>query len=112
MKTIVVKKVYFNIQSMYKKAETKTQRALLGYIVKGGHAGDPVYGGAFHLVKCIESTTGIYALHTEEAPNCASQIVQIAESAMLGMWDDFAFSEREINTILTQLGHLNMKGGK
>jgi hypothetical protein len=112
MKTVEVKKVYYNIVSLYKKANTKSQRALLGYIVKAGHANNPVYGGAFNLVRDIESVAGIYALHSNEPNDTVTEIVHIAESAMLGMWDDFAFSEREISTILMQLGNLKGKGGK
>jgi len=112
MKIIEVKSVYYNIVSFYKKANTKTQRALLGYIIKGGHVSDPIYGGAFDLVREIEKCVGVYLLQSAENYETVEAIVHIAESAMLGMWDDFAFSEREINTILIQLGNLKGKGGK
>lgn len=112
MKIIEVKSVYYNIVSLYKKANTKTQRALIGHIIKGGHVGDPLYGGAFNLVREIESTVEIYDLKCDEGPEVMEAIVDIAESAMLGMWDDWAFSEREIKIILMQLSNLKGKGGK
>lgn len=112
MKTIKVQQHYYDIQALYGKAKTKTQRALLGYMVKGGHAQNPIYGGAFRLVKEIESYAGIYFLTTDEHPKKANEIIHIAESAMAGLWDEMAFSEREINTILIQLDNLKGKGGK
>lgn len=112
MKKISVRQNYYDIQALYKKANTKTQRALLGYMVKGGYASDPVYGGAFTLVREIESYAGIYILETTENSKTTKEIIHIAESAMAGLWDEFAFSEREINTILIQLGNLKGKGGK
>ncbi len=112
MKPIKVKQIYYNINGFYRKANTKTQRALLGYIIKAGLADDPIYGGAFNLVREIESCVGIYVLETKELPGTAMEIIKIAENAILGLYDDFAFSEREINTIIAQLGNLKGKGGK
>ena len=112
MKSITVKRIYYHINGFYRKANTKTQRALLGYIIKAGLVDDPIYGGAFNLVREIESYAGIYVLETKEHPSVAMEIIKIAENAMLGLYEDFAFSEREINTIITQLGNLKGKGGK
>jgi hypothetical protein len=112
MKPIKVKQIYYHINGFYRKANTKTQRALLGYIIKAGFADHPIYGGAFDLVREIESYTGIYVLETRERPEVAMEIIKIAERAMLGWYDDFAFSEREINIIIAQLGNLKGKGGK
>lgn len=112
MKTITVRQHYYAIEALYKKANTKNQKAILGYMVKAGLANDAVYGGAFHLVREIEGYHGIYLLETTEDARTTKEIIHIAESAMSGMWDEFAFSEREISTILIQLGHLKGKGGK
>ena len=112
MKTIKVSRIYYEPRSLYKKANTKTQRALLGYMYKEGYLRDPIYGGAFKLIKEIESYAGVYAIHTEEKPKVAEEIVYIAEAAMLGMWDDFAFSEREIKNISVQFGNFQSLGGK
>lgn len=112
MKIINVHQLYCDPQSIYKKANTKTQRALLGYMAKGGFIRDPIYGGAFKLVKEIESHAGIYVIQTEENPKTTMEIIKIAEAAMLGMWDDFAFTEREIKTISQQFGNFKSLGGK
>jgi hypothetical protein len=40
------------------------------------------------------------------------EIIHIADAAMHGLWDDFAFSEREIKTISIQFGNLQSLGGK
>lgn len=112
MKTINVSRLYCEPETLYKKAKTKSQRALLGYMVKGGFLRDPIYGGAFKLIKEIESHAGIYVIQTEEKPKVTMEIIRIAEAAMLGMWDDFAFTEREIKNISVQFGHFQSLGGK
>ena len=112
MTTIKANRLYCDPQVLYKKANTKSQRALLGYMAKGGFIRDPIYGGAFKLLKEIESYAGLYVIQTEEKPKTTMEIVKIAESAMLGMWDDFAFTEREIKTICQQFGHFQSLEGK
>lgn len=112
MKIIKANRIYYEPCTLYKKANTKTQRALLGYMAKAGFLRDPIYGGAFRLVREIESNPGAYVLQTDERPKVATEIINVAESAMLGMWDEFAFSEREIKIISIQLGNLQYLGGK
>lgn len=112
MKIINVHQLYCDPQSLYKKAKTKSQRALLGYMAKGGFIRDPIYGGAFKLLMEIESYAGLYVIQTEEKSKTTMEIVKIAEAAMLGMWDDFAFTEREIKHISVQFGYFNSLGGK
>ena len=112
MKTINVSRIYCEPEVLYKKAKTKSQRALLGYMAKGGFIRDPIYGGAFKLLREIESYAGIYVIQTEEKPKVITEIIRIAEAAMLGMWDDFAFSEREIKNISVQFGNFQSLGGK
>ena len=112
MKTIKVSRIYYEPRSLYKKANTKTQRALLGYMYKEGYLRDPIYGGAFKLVTEIESYAGVYAVHTEEKPKVAEEIVYIAEAAMLGMWDEFALTKRELKNISLQSGYFHSLGGK
>lgn len=112
MKEIKIHKTHYAIEALYNKARTKSQRALLGYMVKGGHATDSIYGGAFRLVREIESCAEIYVIATDENLKDTMEIIEIAEAAMKGLWDEFAFSEREINTIIIQLQNLNKKGGK
>lgn len=102
MKIIKVHQIYYEPESLYKKAHTKSQKALLGYMAKAGYLRDPIYGGAFHLLCQMESYAGIYCLLSEEHEKVVSEIIRIAESAMLGMWDDFAFSSKELS-VLTKL---------
>lgn len=112
MKNIKIKRIYFEPMSLYQKAKTKSQRALLGYMIKAGFARDPIYGGAFRLVKEIESYNGIYILDSAESAEDTMEIIHIAESAMAGLWDSFSFSEREVTEITMQLGDLNKKGNE
>lgn len=112
MKIINVHQLYCDPKSLYKKANTKSQRALLGYMAKGGFIRDPIYGGAFKLLKEIESCDGIYVLETEEKSKITMEIISIAEAAMKGMWDEFAFTEREIKIISIQFGNFKSLGGK
>ena len=109
MKNIVIKQVYYEPLSLYQKADTKSQRALVGYMAKAGYARDPIYGGAFSLLKRIESCAGIYILDTAENAQTTMEIIDIAESAMKGLWDDFMFTERELANIKCQFGDLNTK---
>ena len=106
MKAIKVQELQHDIRVLYAKANTKSQRALLGYMVKLGYARDPIFGGAFSLLCAIEGYAGIYYLIPNTDHDIANEIVHIAEAAMAGLWDEFAFSEREIDTILYQLGNL------
>lgn len=120
MKIVNANRLYCEPSTLYKKvqkaienkANTKSQRALLGYMAKGGFIRDPMYVGAFRLVREIESCDGIYVLETEEKPKVAMEIINIAEAAMKGMWDDFAFTEREIKNISVQFGYFQSLGGK
>ena len=104
MKEIQVTCAIYEPKALYQKAKSKNQRALLGYMVKAGYARDPIYGGAFRLVTDVEHTAGLYYLETNEPPKVAGEIIRITESAMADLWDELAFSEREINHILRQLG--------
>lgn len=112
MKNIKVTCATYEPKALYQKAKSKNQRALLGYMVKAGYARDPIYGGAFRLVTEVERCAGLYYLETSEIPKVAGEIIRITESAMAGLWDELAFSEREINHILYQLDTLQGKGGK
>lgn len=114
MKIINVSRLYCEPYTLYKKVnkKSKSQRALLGYMAKGGHIRDPLYVGALKLLREMESHAGIYVIQTEEKPNVAMEIIKIAESAMLGMWDEFAFHEKEIKNISMQFGNFQSLGGK
>ena len=112
MTPVKANRLYYDPKVLYKKANTKSQRALLGYMAKAGFMGDPIYGGAFRLLNEIESCTGVYGIQSDERDKVAMEIINIADAAMHGLWDDFAFSEREIKTISIQFGNLQSLGGK
>lgn len=120
MKIVKANRLYCEPSILYKKvqkaikdkANTKSQRALLGYMAKGGFIRDPIYVGAFRLVREIESCDGIYVIETTENPKVAMEIINIAEATMKGMWDEFAFHEREIKNIAIQFGYFQSLGGK
>lgn len=108
MKIIKVADTVYDIRTFYKNARTPAQRALLGYIIKGGFAHDPIFGGAFALlcdVELCKNNKRIYKLITEpDVPlKVEKQIIYIAEAAMNGEWDEFALNEREINYISRRL---------
>lgn len=112
MKNIIIKQVYYEPLSLYQKANTKSQRALVGYMVKAGYARDPIYGGAFSLLKRIENCAGIYILDTTEDEQTAMEIIDIAESAMKGLWDAFQFTEKQLTDLKCQFDDLSAKGGR
>ena len=91
---------------MYKKANTKTQRALLGYMVKSGLVTDHIWESAFNLLheieKC-ESKNMIYILNIGCEPDVATEIGNIAEQAKIGVYNKYAFSNWELAKILTQI---------
>lgn len=113
MNPINVQRIYYEPKALYQKANTRNQRALIGYMIKNVIARDPIYGGAFKLLRDIEESVGIYSLETNEHPDVAMQIIEIAESAMLGAWDEWAFTQREIENILIQMNaNAKKRGGE
>lgn len=103
MKTIKVVTATNDIRTLYKKAKTPAQRALVGYMVKTGEIANPIYGGAFNLLHCIEwcmDEEVIYRLYPIEDSNIVKKIVDIAQSALDGEFDSFSFSVKEIDNII------------
>ena len=103
MKTIKVMATTYDIRNLYSRAKSPAQRALLGYMVKTGEMSNPIFGGAFHILRNIEWCVGygeIYNLFPIENTTIVTQIVDIAQSALDGKFDSFAFSAKEINNIL------------
>jgi hypothetical protein len=105
MKHIKLCESYWQPISLYRKANTKSksQMALLGYMRTDGYLRDPVYGGAFRLLHTMEKYAGINipVIKTETD----KEIVDIVEKAMLGMWDEYAMTETEINREVRKLEH-------
>ena len=89
---------------MYKRAKTYEQRSLLGYMVKQGVANSNILCGAFNLLCDIQKCVGIYILVPCENPDVANMIANVAEDAILGKYDRYAFSNREIAKILKEIG--------
>ena len=103
MKTIKVMATTADIRSMYKKARTTAQRALLGYMAKTGVVGNPIYCGAFSVLRSIEwcmDGEEIYTLYPMEDSATVAKIINVAQSALDGDFNSFAFSAREIDNIM------------
>ena len=103
MKTIKVMTSINDIRTMYKKVNTSAQRALLGYMVKLGEVSNPIFGGAFNLLHgiewCMEEEV-IYRLYPIEDSETVKKIVDVAQLALDGEYNSFAFSVREIDNII------------
>lgn len=103
MKTIKVMATMTDIRLLYKKANTPAQRALLGYMTKTGVVTDPIFGGAFNLLRSIEwcmEGSVIYNLYPLEDTETTKKIVHVAQLALDGEFDDFSIKVREIENII------------
>ena len=104
MKTIKVEAtVYDDMRILYKSAKTLAQRALLGYMAKAGMATDSIFGGAFKVLRSIEwcmEGNVIYSLFPLEDIVTHKKIIHVAQLALDGEFDSFAFSAREIENII------------
>lgn len=103
MKTIKIIANTIDVNTLYKKANTSAQRALLGYMAKTGVITSPIFCGAFNVLRSIEwcmDGEEIYSLYPIEDSSTVNKIVNIAQSALDGNFDSFAFSSREIDNII------------
>ena len=103
MKTIKVTATKTDVHTLYKKARTSAQRALLGYMAKTGVITSPIFCGAFNILRSIEWCMDggeIYSLYPIEDSVVVAKIVEIAQSALDGDFDSFSFSAREIDNII------------
>jgi hypothetical protein len=92
--------------TLYRKANTPAQRALVGYIIKAGLVDDPIFGGAFSVLRGIEKcmqNEEIYELYNCVDNETKRKILHVAQLALDGKFDRFAISERERNDILKNL---------
>lgn len=83
---------------LYRKANTPSQRALVGYIIKSGKVYDPIFGGAFSLLRGIEHCNAndeIYELYSVVDADTKKKIMHVAQLALDGKLDKFAISDRE-----------------
>lgn len=96
--TIKITETTYDALTLYRKANTDSQRALAGYIIKSGKINDPIFGGAFDLLRCIErcnETGEIYELYSLVDPETKKKIKHVAQIAIDGKFDKFMISERE-----------------
>lgn len=103
MKTIKIIATTVDVPTLYKRTRTSAQRALLGYMAKTGVITDPVFCGAFNILRNIEwcmSGGEIYTLYPIEDSATVAKIIDIAQSALDGNFDSFAFSMREVDNII------------
>lgn len=92
--------------TLYRKANTPAQRAIAGYIIKSGKVNDPIFGGAFTLLRAIEhcNTIGeIYKLYSLVDSQTERQIIHVAQLALDEKFDKFMVSERERNDTIKYL---------
>lgn len=111
METIKIREVYYDPLSLYQKVNTKSisQRALLGYMNRNGYLRDPIYGGAFSLLRDFESHAGIpIIVQMTHNDKVAKEIYEIANNAMLGRYNSFALPVTFIRETKLKL----QKGGK
>ena len=103
MKTIKVVTAKNDIHTLYKKARTPAQRALLGFMVKTGAVSNSILGGAFNVLRNIEwcmDEREVYRLYPVEDSNTVSKIIDTVQSALDGDYNSFAFSTKEIDNII------------
>lgn len=103
MKTIKVASAVVDIRLLYKKASTSAQRALLGFMTKTGVVTDPIFGGAFNLLRSIEwcmEGEVIYTLYPLEDAMTTKKIIHVAQLALDGEFDSFSIKAKEIENII------------
>lgn len=108
MKTIKVIATVNDVPTLYKKARTSAQRALLGYMAKTGVITSPIFCGAFNVLRSIEwcmEGDEIYSLYPMEDSVTVAEIINIAQSALDGNFNAFAFSAREVDNIVKYMGN-------
>lgn len=112
--TIEIREVHWEPLSLYQKVNVQSfsQRALLGYMNRNGYLRDPIYGGAFSLLRDFESYVGIpLVIQKEIDDEVAMEIYTIANNAKLGQYDRFALSQNFIRETKAEL-ESERKGGK
>lgn len=97
MKIIRVMETAMPVRTIYTKATTPNQRALLGYIIRKGYTDDYVMLGALHLLREIEKANERKVLYQlcPETHN-AKYIIECCELAQQGAFDRFTMPAREI----------------
>ena len=112
--TIAICEVHWEPLSLYQKVNVQSlsQRALLGYMNRNGYLRDPIYGGAFSLLRDFENYVGIpIVIQKEIDDDVAMEIYEIANNAKIGEYDSFALSQSFIRESKIELEE-ERKGGK
>ena len=106
MTIIQIKGTSWNIRTLYKNANSKSTRALLGYMMKTGQTNNTILGGAFALLRDLECCNGLYTLHPCDTKESVKEIVAVAEATKAKAFKKFALSRREINKVRKQIKDL------
>jgi hypothetical protein len=81
-------------------------------MVTNGYLRDPIYGGAFELLREFESYAGIPIITQKtKSDEVAQAIYEIANNSKLGIYDKFALTPGFIKEAKLSL-ESEMKGGK
>lgn len=108
MRNIKLNTKTYDTLTLLRKTDTKSvaQRGLCGYMIMAGISHNPIYGGAFHVLRNIEKAVDdeqIYNFIPYVSPAEQKAILEIAQKALDGDYDKFAMSERNINTNIKSL---------
>lgn len=109
MKIIKLYDTTHDIRTLYRKANTPAQMALVGYITKGGLTQDAIFGGAFKLLcdveRCMDNGD-IYTIQNYVDRETASKISHVAQLALDGHFDAFAIRKADRDAILKSLAEV------
>ena len=103
---IKINDVIYEPITLYRKAKTPAQRALVGYMTKAGCTNNTIFGGAFRLLRDIEycmDVGEIYELYSLVDNETKKKIIHVTQIALDGKLDRFAISERERNETMKNL---------
>lgn len=109
MKIIKLYDTIYDIKTLYRKANTPAQRALVGYITKAGLTNDALFGGAFKLLcdveRCMDNGD-IYMIHSYVDKEMEKKISHVAQLALDGKFNDFAIRKADIDSIIKALAEV------
>lgn len=109
MKIIKLYDILYDVKTLYRKANTPAQRALVGYIVKAGLTNDSIFGGAFKLLCDVErcmNNEEIYMIHNYTEDVTEKKISHVAQLALDGKFNDFAIRKADIDSIIKALAEV------
>jgi len=106
MKIVKLYDTVYDIRTLYRKANTPAQRALVGYIIKAGMTQDTIFGGAFQLLcdveRCMSNET-IYTIHSYVDRETENKISYVAQLALDGKFDAFTLRKADMDAIVRNL---------